>query len=260
MKCAHCGTILKKLYRDYQVYCSPLCRQKARSARKPSQALPCKTKTCTYCKKTFATTRPRQCFCSRRCNWKKRQTDNREAINKYAKEKMRERRAAGDARLIELATAYRIKPESRIHAAAKSRTWHAENHERANPKRRERKQVERKRQPWKGPLDSARIRASKKNLLFDLTEEWAIARWTGRCELSGIPFRIGQKGAGPRFFAASLDRIRPKEGYTQTNSRFLLWAVNAFKYDGTDQDVFRVAQALMLKRSQDVAGILSLPG
>jgi hypothetical protein len=217
-------------------------------------------KICIHCKKDFRSTLAKACFCSRRCSWRKRQLDHREAINKYAREKMRERRIAGDPRIAELNIAYRVKPENRIRAAQKSRKWHKENCEYANPKRQERKQMERKRQPWKGPLDAAKRRALIKNLPFDLTEEWAIARWTGRCELSGIEFRIGQRGSGPRFFAASIDRIRPKEGYTKKNSRFLLWAVNAFKYDGSDEDLFKVAEGIMLKRSPYVAGILALPG
>ncbi len=156
------------------------------------------------------------------------------------------------------AAKYRAKPKNRKHAAVKSREWHAANKEQANPRRQVRKQKERVDYPWKGPLDAARRRAAMKKLPFDLTDDWCRGRWTGRCEMSDIPFRIGARGNGPKFFSASIDQITPKGGYTQNNCRFVLWAVNAFKYDGTDANVFAVARAIT-ERAPTIEGILSLP-
>ena len=153
----------------------------------------------------------------------------------------------------------------------KAQENHAANREAANAGRRARRQanldLERAKQresnyaartisPWFKLLASARARAKKYKLPFDLTEEWAKSRWTGECELTHIPFRTDQRGSGPKNFAASIDQIAARKGYTQDNCRFVLWAVNALKHDGTDEDMYLVAAALMdAKFSNDNKGL-----
>jgi hypothetical protein len=105
----------------------------------------------------------------------------------------------------------------------------------------------RQRYPWKWPLINARRRSEKKSFAFDLTEEWCIKRWTGKCEISGIPFELGTQTHFP--FSASIDRIKSSEGYTQTNCRFVLFAVNSFKGTGTDEQMLEIAKAL-IKQSE----------
>lgn len=227
---------------------------------RPSRKLPLRDKACDYCAKVFQTTRPKQRFCCRDHGHRYWVNSRQETLNERAKLAMRKRRIEHPERIAELAATYRAKPKNRLGAARRSRMWHSEHRNYANPMRTERKQMERNSQPWKGPLVAAKVRARAKNLPFDLTEEWAKNRWTGKCELSGIKFKVGEQGNGPRYFVASIDRIRPAEGYTQSNSRFILWAVNAFKYTGTDSDVFMVAEAIMRKRFLNTEVILSLPG
>lgn len=103
--------------------------------------------------------------------------------------------------------------------------------------------------PWKGCLSSAKTRAKQLKLPFDLTEEWAKSVWTGRCALSGIEFQIGVKAEGTRMWSPSVDRIDPKLGYAQSNCRFILFAVNCLKQNGTDADVFNIAAALMSNKA-----------
>lgn len=240
---------------------------------------------CPICHVVFQPRDRRQTCCSKKCGvvrYEQSEQRRAEAKNQQAKHRVRRnsekrdrykndsayreervafsksRRAQYPEQVALEAARYRAKPENKIHAAAKSRHWHDANKIQANPRRTMRKQKERVTYPWKGPLDAARRRAQMKGLPFDLTDEWCSARWTGACEVSGIPFRIGERGAGPKFFAASLDQIIPKGGYTQKNCRFVLWAVNAFKYDGSDADIFRVAQAIT-QRLPATEGILSLP-
>lgn len=93
-------------------------------------------------------------------------------------------------------------------------------------------------------LYHARERAKKKNVPFTLTQEWADSVWTGRCAVTGIEFSLGLRGRGPKVFSPSLDRIIPSLGYTPENCRFVLWAVNALKHDGTDADMIMVAKAI----------------
>lgn len=113
--------------------------------------------------------------------------------------------------------------------------------------------------PWKYLLNSRRSEAKKRNLAFDLTDEWAAARWTGCCEITGISFRPnGTKGPHP--FSPSLDKIDPKLGYIKNNCRFILWGCNAIKGVGTDEDMFEIAKAITRQNSPHVEGILALPG
>lgn len=98
--------------------------------------------------------------------------------------------------------------------------------------------------PWWKFVNSARERAKKKKVPFELTNAWAKERWTGRCEITGIEFKSSAT-QGPKFFSASIDRIIPEKGYTEENCRFVLWAVNALKHDGTDEDMIRVALAIV---------------
>ena len=106
-------------------------------------------------------------------------------------------------------------------------------------------------QPWVRLIASARGRAKMKGVPFTLTLEWGSANWTGRCALTDITFSMDLPGkAGPRFFAPSIDRVVPEKGYTPDNCRFVLWAINAFKHDGTDEDMYLVAEMLIAFRSQ----------
>lgn len=103
----------------------------------------------------------------------------------------------------------------------------------------------RSRTPWNRLLSPARGRARENGLPFDLTIQWAKDRWTGKCEVSGLPFDLTSIGHGPKPFSPSIDRINPKLGYVQTNCRIVIFAVNAAKNCGTDQDMLQVAKAIV---------------
>lgn len=91
---------------------------------------------------------------------------------------------------------------------------------------------------------SAKDRAARKGVPFDLTKEYLSTIWLGHCAVTGMPFRTGE-GFGPKFFSPSLDRIEREKGYVEGNVRFVIWAVNVMKYDGTDDDLLAVAQAIV---------------
>jgi hypothetical protein len=97
--------------------------------------------------------------------------------------------------------------------------------------------------PWKRLVIAAKNRAEKRKLSYDLTFEWAENRWTGFCEISGIPFQP-RYGASHGIFSPSIDRIEPSKGYTQDNARFVLMGVNGLKVDGTDAEMYFVAEAI----------------
>jgi len=103
--------------------------------------------------------------------------------------------------------------------------------------------------PWRYVFQSRRSDARIRNLVFTLTDEWCAARWTGKCELTGIEFRPNPAGKGPFPFSCSLDKIEPELGYTPENCRFILWGCNGLKGSGTDEDMYAIAKALTAART-----------
>lgn len=97
--------------------------------------------------------------------------------------------------------------------------------------------------PWIYLLMTARARAKKQKIPCDLDTEWVAANWTGHCAVCQLPFVLGTGKRHP--LSPSIDQIDPKKGYTKTNSRFVAWAVNAFKGEGTDEDVYLIATAIV---------------
>lgn len=137
--------------------------------------------------------------------------------------------------------------EHREESNARRLAHHYAHREHANRKRSMNAQKARLSAPWRGLLNAAKWRAKQRGLTFALTDEWARERWTGRCELSDIPFVLGRRESGPKTYSPSIDQIRAKGGYTPDNCRFVIWAVNALKHDGTDEDVYRIARAIVDK-------------
>lgn len=95
------------------------------------------------------------------------------------------------------------------------------------------------------PLNNARNRSKHRNWKFDLTQKWARENWTGVCALTGLPFVKSKSLANP--FSPSIDKIKPELGYIQTNCRFVLHGVNCLKGLGTDEDVLKIARAIVAK-------------
>lgn len=129
---------------------------------------------------------------------------------------------------------------------AKMRQWYHQNRASVLRYARVRRAWIAEHEPWRPHIYSARHRAKTDGLPFDLTAEWGKARWTSCCELTGLPFRFSQSGdhaAGP--YAPSLDRIVPEAGYTKANCRFILHGLNSLKGVGTDEDMRRIAMALV---------------
>lgn len=98
--------------------------------------------------------------------------------------------------------------------------------------------------PWHYLLLSRKREAAQRGLEFSLTNEWAESRWTGRCEVTDLPFEQN-KAKGPWPFSPSVDRIDNTRGYAPDNTRFILWGVNALKGAGTDNDMLAIARAIV---------------
>jgi hypothetical protein len=112
--------------------------------------------------------------------------------------------------------------------------------------------------PWCRLLGSAKNRAKKAGLPYDLTFEWAASRWTDHCEITGIKFRRLTGRLGPNAFSPSIDRIDNSLGYTQSNCRFILAGVNSLKNDGTDDEMISIAKAIVRwSKERPVAAIVT---
>jgi hypothetical protein len=95
-------------------------------------------------------------------------------------------------------------------------------------------------------IRGAKTRSIKNGHEFDLTLEWARERWTGNCELTGLPFDWSKPLL--HAFSPSIDRIDSLKGYTQDNCRFILQAINAFKGSSTDETMFTIARAMLERK------------
>ena len=117
--------------------------------------------------------------------------------------------------------------------------------------------------PWRYVFQSRRLAAKAEDLSFELTDEWAKSRWTGCCEITGLPFLKNPFGRGPWPFSCTIDKIEAKFGYTQANSRFILSGCNGLKGVGTDAQMYEIAAAITRAHFRSdaalVEAVLSLP-
>lgn len=100
--------------------------------------------------------------------------------------------------------------------------------------------------PWYSLIRQARSRARQKGLKYNLSDDWAREKWTGKCELTGLAFaKRGDPDWKKYAMRASLDRIIPSKGYIKSNCRFILYSLNSMKVDGSDKTIFVIARKLL---------------
>lgn len=92
-------------------------------------------------------------------------------------------------------------------------------------------------------LRTARFRASARDMVCNLSVAWIEAGLRrGACAVTRLPFCFD---GSSRCFAPSIDRIDPRVGYEEDNCRIVVFAYNAAKGAGTDQDVLVLAKAIV---------------
>jgi hypothetical protein len=104
-------------------------------------------------------------------------------------------------------------------------------------------------------LQNARNRAHQRGIEFTLTLEWAVERLSlGHCEATGLPFDFGtdlvdvRDGEWAHPLAPSIERKKPRGGYTPDNCEMIVWLLNRAKAN-FDRDIFdRVMQAYIARR------------
>jgi hypothetical protein len=99
----------------------------------------------------------------------------------------------------------------------------------------------------------ARRRAEQHGLPIDISTDHIVSLYEqqeGRCALTGIPFDLGpaptNKRANPYIF--SIDRIEPSLGYTKSNVRLVIWAIN-WALGEWGEDVYRQVARCYLNRN-----------
>lgn len=93
---------------------------------------------------------------------------------------------------------------------------------------------------------SAKTRAKKKNIFYDLDMEYLVQLWDeqmGLCALSGV--EMGYTGTG--WASASLDRIDPDKGYAKGNVQWVCWRVNDAKSNMKNEDFITMCRAIVLE-------------
>lgn len=100
---------------------------------------------------------------------------------------------------------------------------------------------------------AAKSRAATKGLSFDLTVEWVQeALDSGVCEATGIAFDLSSNRG---WNTPSLDQIAAGAGYTMSNTRLVLFGLNAACGNWGENKVIEMANAIMRqrrKRSEDL--------
>lgn len=147
-----------------------------------------------------------------------------------------------------------------------SRDWYANNKEKAvewkrnwvaaNPEKyaeRRKKYRSKAENRAKELLAAAKFNSKQKGVAFDLDYEWVLQKLnTGVCEMTGIKFDIEPLSKGRQNpYTASLDRIKPELGYTKTNVRMILWALNA-AFNSYGEHVYADIARVFLIKNPDV--------
>jgi hypothetical protein len=75
-----------------------------------------------------------------------------------------------------------------------------------------------------------------------------------RCALTRLEFYSDSGGSyGPT--RPSIDRIVPKGDYSSENTRVVLLGVNGLRGEGSDADMYRIAEALCRRRAETMAPV-----
>ena len=99
---------------------------------------------------------------------------------------------------------------------------------------------------------SARDRANKKGIPFNLTKEYLKELWDkqeGKCAISGIEMTFDQC-KGRTATNVSIDQINPNEGYVVGNVQLVCMAMNQFKSDFGMDEVYMFCEAILKNRDR----------
>lgn len=101
-------------------------------------------------------------------------------------------------------------------------------------------------------VKSARTRAKKKGLPFDLTREYVTSMFNnqdGLCYYSGLPMNIVKSDVTKTHdpLKMSLDCVDPSKGYVEGNVVWCAYCVNALKLKMSKDDMVDICRAIVKK-------------
>ena len=114
------------------------------------------------------------------------------------------------------------------------------------------KQLSKEKQHIKSLVRSARLRATKKNIPFDL--HYRDLEMPTHCPLLGVPLvpkRVERKSIAN---AASLDRIIPELGYVKGNVWIISWRANQMKSNISIDDLVKFSKSIISKFDKKLSG------
>jgi hypothetical protein len=108
-------------------------------------------------------------------------------------------------------------------------------------------------------FQNARVRARTSNLEFNIDKEFLIELFklqNNRCALTGLPFKYSDNDKNMchrRPFAASLDRINCKKGYTKDNVRLVCIIVNFALCEFGDEAFDEMCESYIINKREKYA-------
>lgn len=97
-------------------------------------------------------------------------------------------------------------------------------------------------------IAGAKARSLAKGLPFDLDVPWLQSKLDcGRCEATGVRFDMNTRRG---WNTPSLDRINPAQGYTKSNTRLVLFALNAACGDWGETRLLQIASIILKERRE----------
>jgi hypothetical protein len=148
---------------------------------------------------------------------------------------------------------HRSKPEVRELRREYARNYNSKP--RAKERRKESYKENRERKLKSVMISSAKARAKKKGLPFDLTEsDFDIPK---TCPVLGIPLRISE-ARSPKDHSPSLDRVIPGLGYVKHNVRVISMRANVPKQDLWPDELQKIADYTKRETPLVIAAVVAL--
>lgn len=95
---------------------------------------------------------------------------------------------------------------------------------------------------------SAKMRAAKSHILFDITEQDVVYKWTtqgGMCYYTGEPMKLQRDNNRA---SVSIDRIDASVGYTKENTVLCCSVINIMKNDLSVSELKHLVESLYVRR------------
>jgi hypothetical protein len=104
-------------------------------------------------------------------------------------------------------------------------------------------------------LSNAKIRAKKRGLKFNLTNEYLkeIFPKDNKCPITGVDFQFGYKNDNKinKNYAPSLDRIVPSKGYVKGNVMIICDLMNRMKQDSSFDDMEKLFKFYLKQKNKN---------